>query len=140
MVFVRNGGKTPGPLAGSAVTTKNYGQGGDLEVSRLTLSDRDSVVILDDLLATGGSLESAAKAVEQCGATVDSLFSLAEYRSDFGGRCVGGGRKRLEDQFGRRVVTLLSYESGRLNDWKAVVNTKPPEDASRYDSVASVRS
>eukprot|EP01052_Picozoa_sp_SAG31_P028741 SAG31_NODE_2799_length_5080_cov_2.022485_1_plen_56_part_00 len=49
MVFIRKGGKTPGPLAGETIMTKNYG-GGDIEVSRLTLTAADRVVIFDDLL------------------------------------------------------------------------------------------
>ena len=54
-------------------------------VSMLTLDASDNAVVLDDLLATGGSLEAAACAVERCGARVSSLFAYAEYRSDFGG-------------------------------------------------------
>eukprot|EP01052_Picozoa_sp_SAG31_P028742 SAG31_NODE_2799_length_5080_cov_2.022485_2_plen_100_part_00 len=86
--------------------------------------------------ATGGSLEFAARTVEKCGAAVDSLFSVAEYRSHFGGRCIGGGRKKLEEEHGRRVVTLMSYQDGQLNDYEAVMNAKPTTDAGRYDDAA----
>ncbi len=111
LVFARAGGKTPGPIAAQNVSLKNYGGGDALEVSLLTLGSGDRVVVLDDLLATGGSLEAAAQAVEGCGAAVSALFAFAEYRSDFGGRCVGGGRARLE-ALGRRVVTCVSYADG----------------------------
>ena len=89
-------GKTPGPISQQHVGLKNYGAGDALELSLLTLGPDDVVIILDDLLATGGSLEATAKAVEACGATVSALFAFAEYQSDFGGRCIGGGRARLE--------------------------------------------
>ena len=65
-----------------------------------------------------------AHACAHAGARVDSLFAMAEYVSDFGGRCPGGGRRRLQSEHGRRVVSLLSYELGTINNFRAKVEIK----------------
>jgi adenine phosphoribosyltransferase len=104
LVFGRKRGKTPGPVSEASIAQKNYG-GGGVEVSRLTLGLGDVVVILDDILATGGSLLAAATAVRDTGATVSSVFAFAEYTGPFG---PAAGRAGLTAQ-GLKVVTLLQY-------------------------------
>ena len=58
------------------------------------------VLLVDDLLATGGTASAAARLVEQCGGDVLGLSFLVEL-ADL------GGRSRLD---GRRVDALLTYE------------------------------
>jgi adenine phosphoribosyltransferase len=54
-----------------------YGQG-TLEMHVDAVEKNQRVVIIDDLLATGGTAEAAAKLVEQCGGEVVELAFLVE--------------------------------------------------------------
>jgi len=107
MEFARSSGKTPGPMQSAEVKHKNYG-GGVLEVSSLSLGPGDIAVIVDDILATGGSLEFAAQAVEATGAKVDSLLAFAHLR-ECGGKLPGGGKRQLEEKYGRTVHVIMEY-------------------------------
>jgi len=107
MEFARSSGKTPGPMQAAEVKHKNYG-GGVLEVSSLSLGPGDVAVIVDDVLATGGSLEFAAQAVEATGAKVDSLLAFALLR-ECGGKLPGGGKRQLEEKYGRSVHVIMEY-------------------------------
>jgi adenine/guanine phosphoribosyltransferase-like PRPP-binding protein len=59
----------------------------------------DSVVIVDDLLATGGTAMAAAKLVELLGARVDAFAFLVELAGL-------GGQERLRDY---EVFSLIRY-------------------------------
>lgn len=75
-----------------------------LEVHADALAPGDSVLVVDDVLATGGTAAAAVGLVERLGAEVVGLGVVAEL--------VGlGGRQRLADH---RVVSLISYET--IND------------------------
>jgi adenine phosphoribosyltransferase len=76
-----------------------YGTG-SLDIHEDALTKGDLVVIVDDLLATGGTAVAAAKLVELLGGRVHSLAFLVEL--DF-----LSGRSRLEDY---DVFTLVNYE------------------------------
>ena len=54
-----------------------YGQG-TLELHIDAVEKRQRVVIIDDLLATGGTAEAAAKLVEKCGGEIVELAFLVE--------------------------------------------------------------
>ena len=54
-----------------------YGQG-TLELHVDAVEKNQRVVIIDDLLATGGTAEAAAKLVEQCGGEIVELAFLVE--------------------------------------------------------------
>ena len=72
-----------------------------IEVHKDSVSENDSVLIIDDLIATGGTAEAAAKLIEMSKANVAgfvfviNLFDL-------------GGCKRLEDK-GYKVENLMDF-------------------------------
>jgi adenine phosphoribosyltransferase len=70
-----------------------------LEVHRDAIEPGHSVLIVDDVLATGGTAAAAAKLVEKLGGEVTALSFLMEL--DF-----LKGREKLA---GRRIESLLHY-------------------------------
>lgn len=71
----------------------------ELQVHVDALGDSDKVVIIDDLLATGGTAEAAGKLVEQTGAQIEEsafVIELTELE----------GRKKLGS---RAVYSLVKY-------------------------------
>jgi adenine phosphoribosyltransferase len=98
LVPVRKPGKLPARRM-SIEYKLEYGTG-SLDIHEDALAKDDLVVIVDDLLATGGTAVAAAKLVELLGARVHSLAFLVEL--DF-----LSGRARLEDY---DVFSLVNYE------------------------------
>jgi adenine phosphoribosyltransferase len=98
-VPVRKAGKLPAERM-SVEFALEYGEG-QLDIHADALAPGQSVVIVDDLLATGGTAEAAAKLVERLGAEVQGLAFLVELASL-------GARARLR---GYRVATLVTYGS-----------------------------
>ena len=49
-----------------------------LEISKHILTPKDSVLIVDDVLATGGTLSAASRLVQKTGATVAGAICLLE--------------------------------------------------------------
>ncbi len=97
-VPVRKPGKLPAEHM-SVEYSLEYGNGQlDIHADALTRGDR--AIIVDDLLATGGTAHAACKLVELLGASVDSLLFLVEL-----GHL--GGRARLADY---AVRALVGYE------------------------------
>lgn len=72
-----------------------------LEIHQDALTKDDNVLIVDDLLATGGTIEATTKLIRRVGATAtDSAFIIS--LPDL------GGETKLKD-LGLSVTTLLSY-------------------------------
>lgn len=93
--------RKPGKLPYQRVSTSyklEYGEG-TLEMHTDGVRRGERVVIIDDLLATGGTAKAACDLVEKQGASVVACAFVVE---------LGflGGRKLLE---GRRIVALTSY-------------------------------
>lgn len=82
-VPVRKPGKLPRETIAESYDLE-YGQA-TLEVHREDIRPGMKVVVVDDLLATGGTAEAAAKLVERLGATVVKMVFLIEL-VDLGGR------------------------------------------------------
>ena len=83
LVLLRKAGKLPGRTR--AVTYDlEYGQA-TLEVHEGSFRPGDRVVVVDDLLATGGTAQAAATLVAQAGAKVAAYLFLVELE-DLGGR------------------------------------------------------
>lgn len=98
VVMIRKSGKLPGK-----VKAHSYGleYGTDvIEIQHDAVKPGQRVVILDDLLATGGTLVAAAKLLRESGAEVVGAASLIEL-------AFLKGRNKLDMPF----KTLLSYET-----------------------------
>ncbi len=98
LVPVRKSGKLP-----SARMTVEYALeygASQLDIHQDALEPEASVVIVDDLLATGGTAMAAAKLVELLGAKVHSFAFLVELTAL-------GGRERLRDY---AVLSLIRYD------------------------------
>jgi len=93
--------RKPGKLPAAHMSIEyalEYGEG-QLDIHSDALSAGESAVIVDDLLATGGTAVGAAKLVELLGARVAGVAFLIELKGL-------DGRKRLE---GYDVFSLLHY-------------------------------
>lgn len=97
-VPVRKKGKLPRKTVSQKYDLE-YGQA-EIEIHVDAVKPGQKVVIVDDLIATGGSAEAAAKLVEQLGGTVVKMVFVME---------LAGleGRKKLQ---GYDVGSLIVYE------------------------------
>ena len=75
-VPVRKAGKLPGPTYAVSYALE-YGEA-TLEVHSDALSPGDRVLLVDDVLATGGTVAATADLVAQCGAEVIGVVVLLE--------------------------------------------------------------
>ncbi|MFO3716155.1 adenine phosphoribosyltransferase [Anaerococcus cruorum] len=97
-VPVRKPGKLPGEIEKISYDLE-YGNN-ELEMHKDAISKGDKVVIIDDLIATGGSAHAAAKLVETLGAEVAAFEFLIELEDL-------NGREVLCDY---KVISLVKYD------------------------------
>jgi adenine phosphoribosyltransferase len=93
LVMVRKPGKLPG-----ATQSIQYGleYGSDaLHLQRDALRPESAVVIIDDVLATGGTAQAVGSLIEQVGARVLRYMFLAELQG-LGGRETLGGKVEVD--------------------------------------------
>lgn len=98
-VLIRKKGKLPPPFVGQEYDLE-YGSA-EIEMRTGQIKPGQRVLIHDDLLATGGTTEAAAKLVEKQGAKVAQfsfLIALKELQ----------GKERLQ-KFGADVHSILQY-------------------------------
>jgi adenine phosphoribosyltransferase len=95
---VRKQGKLPGETH-SASYDLEYGTD-ILEIHQDAISDGQRALIVDDLLATGGTVSAAAELVRECGASVAGYAFLIELKGL-------NGRQRLGNC---DVVSLITYD------------------------------
>ncbi|MFT0763368.1 adenine phosphoribosyltransferase [Scrofimicrobium sp. R131] len=76
MVAVRKAGKLPGPVVGIDYDLE-YGSA-RLEVQPESVPDGARILILDDVLATGGTAKASVDLLEMCGAHVVEIAVLLE--------------------------------------------------------------
>ena len=98
LIPARKFGKLPGPTV-REVYSLEYGED-TLELHSDSLRSGQRVVIVDDLLATGGTAAATARLVEQLGARVTGLLFVVELRGL-------GGRERLAPH---AVESLVDFE------------------------------
>ena len=65
---------------------------------------KDRVIIIDDIVATGGTMIAIIKAVEQAGVVIKDVISLAE-------KVEMGGVKRVKDETGIDVKTIIKIDT-----------------------------
>lgn len=100
LVLFRKAGKLPADCLREAYATE-YGEA-HLEVHRDSLSEGDQVLLLDDLIATGGTFLAAARLVSLLGAEVYEAAAIIDL-PDLGG-------SRLMQDAGIATFTLCAFE------------------------------
>jgi adenine phosphoribosyltransferase len=96
---IRKAGKLPGPVYSQAYGLE-YREKDVIEIQQGALKPGQRVLIVDDVLATGGTAEAAAKLVRQAGAQVAGYAFLIEFLDL-------GGRSKLPD--GVPIQSLVTY-------------------------------
>ncbi|MGB5106731.1 MAG: adenine phosphoribosyltransferase [Candidatus Zixiibacteriota bacterium] len=99
LVPIRKKGKLPWDTVRQSYKLE-YGTD-SLEVHKDAVNKRDRVLIIDDLLATGGTAQASTKLIEKLGAKVAGLGFLIELS-------FLDGRKKLKEY---DVLTLINYDS-----------------------------
>jgi adenine phosphoribosyltransferase len=78
-IMMRKEGKMPNTMKSSDYKTE-YGCRSGLTVQRDRIKPGDRVLIIDDLVATGGTLSSAIQLVHACGGTVVECACVVELK------------------------------------------------------------
>ncbi len=99
-VPVRKAGKLPVPAIGVDYALE-YGEA-RLEIDPTLIDEGERIIIVDDLLATGGTALAAAQLLRQAGAVVDRALFVIDL-PDL------GGSQRLRDS-GIEVEALMEFE------------------------------
>ncbi len=99
-VPIRKKGRLPGAVMSQDYTLE-YGQA-TMEVHDDALAPGDKVLLVDDLLATGGTAEAGIKLIERLGAQVIGCAFVIDL-PDLGGR-------KLLESLGMDVHTLCAFE------------------------------
>ncbi|WP_136194429.1 MULTISPECIES: adenine phosphoribosyltransferase [Actinomyces] len=99
MLTVRKAGKLPGPVLGVDYALE-YGTA-RMELRPETVVKDSRVLVIDDVLATGGTAAASISLLEQAGARVESVCMLLELAGL-------GGREKL---VGRNIDSVVVFES-----------------------------
>ena len=97
-LMIRKLGKLPGETEGESYELE-YGNA-RIEIQRDALDSGQRVLVVDDLLATGGTAAAAGRLIERLGGKVASYAFMIELK-------FLEGRSRLGD---RKIFSLLEYE------------------------------
>ncbi|MBK5243591.1 MAG: adenine phosphoribosyltransferase [Eubacteriaceae bacterium] len=97
LVPVRKPGKLPGEVSSEEYDLE-YGSN-RVEIQKDAIKPGDRIIVVDDLLATGGTIMAATKLIEKLGGEISGIITLIEL-TDLGGREV------LKDYF---VHSLITY-------------------------------
>jgi len=99
LILMRKKGKLPADTFSQDFILE-YGKA-TIEIHKDSISKNDSVLIIDDLIATGGTAEAAAKLVEKSGGKVAGfIFVINLYDL--------GGIKKLKDK-GYKTLSLMEF-------------------------------
>jgi adenine phosphoribosyltransferase len=97
-VAIRKKGKLPRETVEQSYSLE-YGEA-TIEMHKSSVKPGDRVVLVDDLIATGGTMEAAVKLIEKCGGKVVKIIALTELK----------GLKGRELLKGYDVATVVAYE------------------------------
>jgi len=98
-VLARKPGKLPADTIEESYDLE-YGQAA-LQIHSDSIKPGERVLVIDDLLATGGTLEAAAKLVERLDGQIEEIAAIIELS-------FLGGRDKLGD---RKIYSLIKYDS-----------------------------
>lgn len=87
-VPVRKEGKLPAPVHSESYSLE-YGTA-TLEVHQDAVSHRERVLVVDDVLATGGTLAATCELIERCGASVAAIEIVLEIGALAGAQKLAG--------------------------------------------------
>ncbi len=104
VVMARKPGKQPPPTISRSYSLE-YGTS-TLNVSPLEVGEGDRIVVVDDLIATGGTAEAAARLAKDAGAHVVGVCALIDLPEL-------GGSAKLREQ-GLEVHTLISFMESEI--------------------------
>ena len=99
LILMRKKGKLPAERFSEDFELE-YGKA-TIEIHKDSIGKKDSAIIIDDLIATGGTAEAAAKLVEKSGGKVAGFIFVIDL-FDL------GGVKKLEDK-GYKVNSLIKF-------------------------------
>jgi len=98
-ILVRKAGKLPGEKREKRFTLE-YGED-VIQVHTSDVGKGDTVLLVDDLIATGGTLKAAAELIEELGAKVEDIFCV-----------IGLPFLNYQAQLSRyHITTLIDYDS-----------------------------
>ena len=86
-----------------------YIQEGQAKIFLNGVRPGDRVLIVDDLISTGGTLIALAQAVRNAGAIIEEIFTIGE-------KVENGGRELLRNAIGVEVKTMLATNLTRVGD------------------------
>jgi adenine phosphoribosyltransferase len=99
LILIRKKGKLPGETYKKSFSLE-YGED-TIEVHKSDIKPGMNILLIDDLIATGGTLKAAAELLHQGGATVEAIFAV-----------IGLPFLHYEDVLnGHRIETLINYSS-----------------------------
>jgi len=96
LVPVRKPGKLPGEVSSVAYDLE-YGSN-IVEIQKNAIKPGDRAIVVDDLLATGGTLMATTRLIEKLGGEIAGIITLIELTEL-------GGRDLLKDYFVHSIVT-----------------------------------
>ncbi len=99
LLLIRKAGKLPGETISESITLE-YGED-ELHIHKADVPEGGRILLVDDLIATGGTLSGAVSLVKKAGGTVTDLFGVV-------GLPFLNYSKKLTDC---RVTTLVDYQS-----------------------------
>lgn len=99
--------KAPGDSRYQQLKTSTEYSTDQLQVLKGKIKQGQHYLVVDDLIATGGSVQGAIELIEAEGGVVDAVFSLTEL-VDF------NARKKLEDQ-GIKLISVLKFSEEDLD-------------------------
>ena len=98
-VPIRKKGKLPGKVLKQKYQLE-YGSD-EIQIHKNSINERDRVLIIDDLIATGGTAFASAKLLEKCGARLVEFYFIIDLKNI-------GGSQKLEKKY--RFSSLLETE------------------------------
>merc|ERR1711871_1147566 len=105
-MMLRKPGKLPNAISGSTYTKEYSAATGsdELCMSRTAVKAGDRILVIDDLIATGGTLMAALELLVGAGATVVECACIVELK------CLGGAQRVTEKYPGVSVWSLISED------------------------------